>query len=342
MFNNIYSHLQPGVYRIIKLNNTNNNTLNLPNYTLEYVSNKLTVPEKIYGDTFQHAVRIWNDYALGDKSTGCLLLGDKGTGKTLLGSIISNIAIDNHLPVIMVTEIQATTELIQFLSQLNKCVLLLDEFVKNINYDMQSIMLTMFSDLINTRKLFIITENSDRYLQSYLLDRPGRVKYRLDFDKLSIKTFEDYTREFIKNKSFLEELTELYHSAIEFSFDQLSGIVKEHLNYPNDTLDDLLNILNVKSLRKTAYLQIVKVIDLENIERKLSPDLRDPKGIPLNDFKHAIAGTFIYIRDTETNNVVAELLVRYRDLKQITDKNYSVTIKDKEINAELHLEKVYI
>lgn len=330
IFSNIINQLQPSVYRIVGYNGSNNNI----NYKLEYISSKFTVPEKIYGDIPQNAVRIWNDYALGEKSTGCLLLGDKGTGKTLLGTLISNIAIDNKIPVILVTEIKPTIELIQFLNQLKNCVLLLDEFVKNIPYEYQSVMLTMFSDLFNTRKLFIITENSDRSIQDYILDRPGRIKYRLDFDKLSRKTFDEYTHCFIKDKKFLKDLDEIYRDALEFSFDQLSTIVKEHLNYPNENINDLIEILNVKSLRRKKYIRIKRIIDKNNPETKYTHTILGDTEVGL--FKSSFRGIFVEIRDEKTRNLVLEFNLKYNDLKQLDNNDFIYKIDNYEIFLEYY------
>lgn len=345
-FNNNYNHLfhvnlkiDPGIYRVVSAESLNQNVPNISNsakYRLEYETKKFTVPDKTYGDLTTNAVRIWNDYALGGKSTGCMLLGDKGTGKTLLGTLISNIAIDNGVPVILVTEIKATIELLQFLTRLSNCVLLLDEFSKNMTFEVQNQMLTMFSDVFNTRKLIIITENSDRCINSYILDRPGRVKYRLDFNKLSIKTFEDYTNNFVKNKTFLEDLKNVYKSATEFSFDQLSTIVEEHLNYPDEKLDNLLAVLNVKSIRKKPRLVITKIIDTKKPDREVK--FNHFGNMNFENFKSNPFGIkFEIMSDKDENITTAQFNVIYQDLKQ-SDINCFIAKKD---IFEIQLQKTY-
>ena len=138
--------LTPAVYRIIPLDDKG------ITFTLSYVTDRFTVPSKIYGDGMQKVIRIWNDYAIGGKSTGCMLLGDKGSGKTLLSSLLCNLAIDNRLPVITISEINPSIELIGYLSSLKRCVLLFDEFGKIINNILQDKILTMLSDYCNTHK----------------------------------------------------------------------------------------------------------------------------------------------------------------------------------------------
>lgn len=255
--------LVPGVYyvRCDKHDNT-------PYYRLEFAFPRFEVPTRIYGDVTSNMVRVWNEYAISGKSTGVMLTGASGNSKTLSGQILSNLAIDNELPVVMVTEVKFTIELIAYITRLSNCVIFLDEFRKNISYDLEAQSLTMFSDLGNTKKLFILTENDKSSISNYIRNRPGRFRYHLDFEKISRSVFEDYVNSHDVREDFKKDLQERYENSTVFSFDHLQAIISEHLHYPDDPVDDIFGILNVETLRR------VKMFKLENVVRLSSPDTK--------------------------------------------------------------------
>ena len=241
-----------GIYYIQKDDNANY-------YFAVKSADKFILPKKIYGNVERLAIRVWNTFAVTKKSTGIMLTGNKGSGKTILGEIISNLAIDRGLPVYMITEIDITLELVSYIRNLNHCV--------------------VFLDVNSSCKLFILTENSLDRISIFIKDRPGRIRYHLDFEKLGIDIYEDYLITNPVDPNFKKDLDNLYFKAKEFSFDILGAIVSEHLRFPNETLEDLLTVLNCKSLLKpkTLYLERVSFkqeeVPLENCCLKLREDL---------------------------------------------------------------------
>lgn len=224
------------------------------------------VPTKLYGDTEQRALRVWNDYVYFDKTTGCLLTGDQGTGKTLLGQLIANIAIkERNLPVYMVSAKaegnQDVTNLIDYINNLRECVIFMDEFGKMIRYTAQDQFLTMLSDLKKTKKIFILTENDTYNINRYILNRPGRIKYHFDYTKINSKVLLDYCKDKGVNDSFIKELVNKHEKTNVFSFDQLEAIVDEHRKYPTESLKDITEVLNVAVLRTKVTYTISSVYD---------------------------------------------------------------------------------
>lgn len=246
--------LQKGVYYIKKY-------LDTDMYYLEYEFDKFVLPDKIYGDTKEKIVRIWNHYVLSNKTTGCMFTGIPGSGKTEVGKMLCNLAIDNGLPVIMCIEIKFTIEVIRFISSLNRCVLFFDEFRKNISSDLESQMLSMLNDINNTNKLFIITENDSHMISQFIRDRPERVRYHYDYDKVTLPVFTEYVNDFPMGDEFKKDLEDLYKRASVFSFDHLQTLVQEHIHYPYDTLDELLSMLNLHGLLKVKYFNLINVIN---------------------------------------------------------------------------------
>ena len=222
----------------------------------EYVREKYIVPNKIYGDLYKNAVMVWNTYIRDGKSTGVLLTGYKGAGKSLLTNLISNIAIDNNVNVYVIEDLDGTIELVSFINSLRNCVIILDEFGKMFNMGLQNKMLNMFSDNFGSNKLFIVAENSMRNVSEFILNRPGRLLFGLDFSKLDIKVFEEYVADFPIDIKFLEDLRTFYKKSVEFTFDHISSIIKMHLQYPEKSMEELVKILNIKTTSNDSYKYI--------------------------------------------------------------------------------------
>ena len=305
-------------------------------HTLEYKFDKFDVPNKIYGDIMKNITKIWNQYAITNKTSGAIMVGNSGSGKSLMGYILSNIAIINQLPVILCTEIEFKIETINFLSNLTDCVVFLDEFKKNVSWALESQMLTMLADPKNTRKMFIITENDAHAISSYILNRPERARYYFEFNKISPDVFNDYCNSFNISDSFRKELEAKYTTAVIFSFDHLQTLVSEHLHYPDDSLDTLLNTLNIPVLRKPLYVNVEKVIDVETGEELVFNTGSDP--VSFNDFKNRTYSELCVIawkNDKEKNDnesALFKVFIRYNMLEQNGDSvsyAYNLVNQDK-------------
>ena len=217
-------------------------------FFLEPVLTRYNVPTKIYGSFTTVRNRFWNSFRRARSSVGILLTGDAGSGKTMLSNLISNIGIDNGYMVVNVGEVTANIKLVRFLSELPNAIIIFDEFGKNFGIKLQEKMLTMFSSTENGKKLYIITENNKNMVSQYIRNRPGRVRFHLDFGKLSEDVFDEVCNFAAIDKDFQFELRERFISAGTFSFDHLQAIINEHKEHPNDGLDLLLEYLNLELL----------------------------------------------------------------------------------------------
>lgn len=61
------------------------------------------------------------------------------------------------------------------------------------------------------------------------------------------------------DRTFEEAIIEAHKRALTFSMDQLMSIIDEHYLYPEDTLDEMLDIINVDSLKSKVILTIRSV-----------------------------------------------------------------------------------
>jgi len=224
-------------------------------------TDRFIIPDKVYGKAMEYATRVWNKYVLDSKTTGVLLTGDSGVGKTLIAELIANIALDNKISVVVIADIEVTTNLIAYISTLSNCVIMFDEFSKNTKYDVQETSLTMFSDINNTNKLFILTENDVNTVSRFIRDRPGRIHYHMDFSKLDVDVLNEYCVDMKVNNTFLNELLTIYNKTLIFSFDHLKALVNEHKRYPNDNIEDLIKVLNLGFLKKAKQYHVISIKD---------------------------------------------------------------------------------
>lgn len=240
---------------VYKLHSNKNNEISLVPY-----EEQRTVPKKVYGNTNKDVIRYWNRFVKASSSIGVMLTGDSGSGKTLVGDLLSNLGIRNGLAVIMITEIKVDENVLKFLSALDDCIVFFDEFTKNVGYDMQQKMLTLMTDKSHGKKLFVLTENERSSISRFIVNRPGRAYYAKDYQRIDVSVILDYIADFKVTDQFRKELLERYKTTTVFSFDHLIALVTEHLDYPHETIDELLEYLNVDLFTRPLGYKIKKII----------------------------------------------------------------------------------
>lgn len=298
-------NLQPGVYNLVQFEK---------NYILAPSIAKFELPSKLYGDMESNAIRFWTTFATSTTSLGVMLTGQSGTGKTELAKVLSNIAISAGLPVVVVTDLKATIETVNFLNNLKDVIILFDEYSKNFDSNLQDKMLTMFSSINGYKKMYIITENDKNTISRFIRNRPGRVLYHIDYSRVKEDVIIEYCADKKVDEAFGSELLKLYAKSTIFSFDHMQALVGEHLRYPNDTLEDILSLLNLEILTKEIKITLRRVINQagESLEfRPLSFDVSVwEKGRPLwvwvTTLKDDIAITVKSVVDIKDNIITCK------------------------------------
>lgn len=258
--------------------------------TIPYIDS-YKVPSKIYGTLNKKAKYIWNAFARANGRGSVLCTGRSGSGKSLFCKLLCNIASSTGTPVFIVSEIEIDTEFISYVSNLNNCLIFIDEFGKCMKRrEMQELFLTLLSDN-NKKRLFLLTENDRYMINKYILDRTERIRYHLEFNQLEPSVVEEFCKDQNVPNDFKESIQRLNITNSQFCFDHMHAIVTEAQYSGNWDLKWLIEILNVKSLSNGDSFKPIKVTSVNNpdVFLKLEPK-KVTKGI-----------VYILIKDPDIN-----------------------------------------
>jgi hypothetical protein len=205
-----------------------------------------SVPSKLYGDTSKQTERVLKTFSRRPFATGAMFTGEKGSGKTLLARNIALEGMKQGYPVIVVTGGLKGDNFNSFIQSIHQpAIVLFDEFEKNYNRDEQEMFLSLFDGTFQTKKLFLFTINDMYKIQDHMKNRPGRIYYMIEFYTLEENFVIEYLEDNLVHKERSAEMLAVSKLFQQFSFDMLQAIVEE-VNAYNDTLSEILKIMNVK------------------------------------------------------------------------------------------------
>ena len=251
-----------GVYRL-----TQNPRPKLPPI-LEFKYKEYKLPPKLYGEIPKLADFFYEGFKRRGYQGGVMLTGEPGAGKTELAKIICNRAIKDGLRVIDLNNTRLTPEFIDYLETLDDVVLFFDEFGKIIPDRGQDKLLTLFSNPAGVKRIIIITENERFRINSFIRNRPGRIRYSKHFDKVPLSTVKDYLEDKNVDEDFYNDVINLYKRMPKFAFDHLQAIVDEYLMFPDLDFKEILEVLNLDFITGTKIVKPTKFM-LDKIEFKI-------------------------------------------------------------------------
>lgn len=187
IINNYDSHLA------IRANDTSNRIDHIPAMvykagiiegTIVMIKERPTfkLPALRFGAHKSYVKQITSAYDREGSSIGILAAGQKGSGKSLLAEELGNWMITQDVPVIMVTIPMSAEEIKIILSAVGPCLVYFDEIGKVYEEKKRAQLLPLFSDTSLTGVMFVITGNSSEEFSEYLINRPQRFRYAINFN----------------------------------------------------------------------------------------------------------------------------------------------------------------
>lgn len=247
----------------------------------------MTIPKKIYGNTGVQIDRIYKTFSSRTRNTGVLLNGEKGAGKTLTLALLAYEFMENNLPVIIINSAFCGDDFNKFISEISQpCMIAFDEFDKTYDSDDQAKILTLLDGVFNSKKLFVLTCNDSWKINSFMINRPGRIFYNISYRHLDEKAIREYCTDVLENKENLEGVLTIASTVDAFNFDMLKALVEE-MNRFNETAKQAITMLNIRPERASYinYKYLVsregKVVYTNSLHNSVSPLNGKPFEVPL-------------------------------------------------------------
>lgn len=207
--------------------------------------NDFQLPEKYYqsaGDK-RFINKVINTFTKTQKlTTGVLLSGIKGSGKTLMAK---HIAMNSNVPIIVVDKSVRAGDIESFFSRIkiDTCVIF-DELDK---YWSTSYLLGFLDGVKPTgKKLVICTCNDEGEVSEYLNDRCSRIRYKRDFKCLGVDAILGILTDVMDEEKAYDVASFIADNLGVISYDNVIVFADEVINNPNESLEDILEDLNIE------------------------------------------------------------------------------------------------
>jgi hypothetical protein len=208
-----------------------------------------TLPTKIYSTEKDEAFinKVLDKYKITNSGVlGVMLSGLKGAGKTIM---LKQIAIRSELPIVLLDREfpeYKFKSLFQGLVNTEVCFVF-DEIDKS-DSDFEMCDLLQVLDGMNTvgKKLMLFACNDDKKISEFLKDRCSRVRYWKRFDKMSEEMIKQVVNDRINDNERVNEVSDFIYGHFEcVSFDNILSFIDEIASFPNQSLEDLFNDMNL-------------------------------------------------------------------------------------------------
>lgn len=239
-------------------------------------ANPLGTPAKLYGPTPEgRARRVINTFKQRVSSTGVLLAGERGSGKTLLTKLIAKHLLAEGTPVLLINEPHCGPDFNKLINDLTTpSLIIFDEFEKVYDDDEQDALLTLLDGTVTCRHLFILTTNERSKINSYLLNRPGRIYYMFQYGSLDEDVILEYATQNLVDQSALPGLVDVANLFTKFNFDMLQALVEE-MNRYGESAQEAASVLNVSPKHEETMYDITMFVDDAPFEGTYYPTLNE-------------------------------------------------------------------
>jgi hypothetical protein len=241
-------------------------TIRFSNETGFYLQqiNDYESPKKLYGDVTKKAMKILSTFEDREHATGVLLSGEKGCGKSMLAKLLSLKGAERDFPTIVINQAWHGEIFNSFIQSINQpAIVLFDEFEKTYRErEAQEAMLTLLDGVYPTKKLFVLTTNDKYGVNSYMLNRPGRLFYNIEYKSLSETFIKEYCEDKLADKTQIKSICQYSQAFESFNFDILKALVEE-MNRYGENLQEAVSLLNIKADSFEQYFTVKLTINGE-------------------------------------------------------------------------------
>lgn len=281
---------------------------------------------KVYGDRLAKIEKVLRTFKTINRSLGIILSGDKGIGKSLFTQILSQRAIEEGMPVILITE--AYPGIAEFIDSIDQeSLILFDEFEKVFNdrdgREPQEKLLSLFDGLSQRKRIYALTVNSLNRVNDFMLNRPGRFHYHLRFEYPDADEIRTYLQDKL-DEAYYGEIDSVvkFSRRIKLNYDCLRAIALE-LNFGipfGEAIADL-NILNIENQYYTVTIQF---------EGGLQPVVINSRSLDLFGDRVSFGSR------TKEDSIYFDVSFNSKDLT--VGKDETIGISGKNVNVDVYLD----
>lgn len=240
---NIIDKLPVGVYKIV-----------IPQMAPAYLYKEMdsfTFNYKLYDVKKSLVDRVHKTYHNTTGNLGVLLNGVKGTGKSVTAKLICN---KLNLPVILIDN--SSPMYLEFINSI-KCdvVVFVDEFEKVYDTkEKEDSRLLSYMDgakACDYRRVFVLTSNH-KYINENLLQRPGRLRYLVEYGDLSKEVITEIVDDLLVHTSLRDVCIEFISKLDIITIDIVKAVLNE-VNIHNENPTEFEDIFNVQKGEHDVY-----------------------------------------------------------------------------------------
>jgi len=221
---------------------------------LDKIKKQFEMPPRLFGTKiYKNAELIVSGFENTKKPLGAMGIGQKGTGKTEQMQLICNKLLAKGIPIIMVRTVCSRLDIEMAIRMCSGtgCVIFFDEYGKvytdheENSEAIKNELLTMFSDTSLGKVLYLLTDNSTRMFNDFILERPTRIRYRFDYNGCSEDIVEDICK--------LNKLTP-----------EITTWVKDHTRKSHESIDGVLAICSEgkKANNLGEFIDLFKILNV--------------------------------------------------------------------------------